>query len=60
MIDILCIDETKLTPEILTSKLYIEGYQYPPIRRDRKNESLNSLGGGKIVYIREGFICRII
>ena len=58
MIDILCIDETKLTPDILTSKLHIEGYQYPPIRRDRKTNSLNSFGGGEIVYIKEGFLCK--
>ena len=33
-IDILCIDETKLTPDIRTSKLFIEGYPYTPSRRD--------------------------
>ena len=59
-IDILCIDETKLTPDILTSRLRIEGYQYPPIRRDRLQKSGNSFGGGKLVYIREGFICKRI
>ena len=57
-IDIFCIDETKLTSEIPTSRLYINGYQYPPIRRDRIQKSPNSFGGGKIVYIREGFICK--
>ena len=33
-LDILCIDETKLTPEIPTAKFRLKGYQYPPIRRD--------------------------
>lgn len=57
-IDILCIDETKLTSEMPTSRFYIEGYQYPPIRRDRICSSQNSYGGGKLVYIRNGFICK--
>ena len=57
-IDILCIDETKLSSEIPTSRFHIEGYQYPPIRRDRISKSQNSFGGGKVVYIREGFICK--
>ena len=59
-IDILCIDETKLTSEIPTSRIHIEGYQYPPIRRDRIQKSNNSYGGGKVVYIRDGFICKKI
>ena len=59
-IDILCIDKTKLSSEIPTSRIFIEGYQYPPIRRDRKQKSTNSYGGGKVVYIREGFICKRI
>ena len=53
-IDILCIDETKLTPEIPTSRFVMDNYQNPPIRRDRINKSPNSFGGGKLVYIREG------
>ena len=58
-IDIFCIDESKLTSEIPTSRLHIDGYQYPPIRRDRENAtSNNSYGGGKIVYIKEGLICK--
>jgi len=58
-VDIFCIDETKLTKEIPTSRFYIEGYQYPPIRRDRGNvTSNNSFGGGKLVYIKDGLICK--
>ena len=34
-VDIICIDETKLSSEIPTSRLHIDGYQYPPHRRDR-------------------------
>ena len=30
-IDILCIDETKLSSEIPTSRMHIDGYQYPRI-----------------------------
>ena len=55
-IGILCIDETKLSEEIPTSRLHIHGYQYPPHRRDRPQKTTNSFGGGKLVYIREGFI----
>ena len=29
-LDILCVDETKLTNEIPTSRFHIDGYQYPP------------------------------
>ena len=57
--DIFCIDETKLTSEIPTSRFHIDGYQYPPIRRDRENvTSDNSFGGGKLVYIKDGLICK--
>jgi hypothetical protein len=55
-IDILCIDESKLSPEIPTSRIHIDGYKYPPLRRDRIQKTPNSFGGGKVVYIREGFI----
>ena len=57
-IGILCIDETKLSEEIPTSRLHIHGYQYPPHRRDRPQKTTNSFGGGKLVYIREGFISK--
>ena len=53
-LDILCIDETKLTPELPTAKFKLNGYQYPPLRRDRNSNKSNSYGGGKIVYIKEG------
>ena len=56
-LDIFCIDETKLTSEIPTSKFSLPGYQYPPFRRDRISNS-NSHGGGKLVYIKEGIICK--
>ena len=55
--DILCIDETKLTSDFPTAQFHIEGYHYPPFRRDRP-QRINSTyyGGGKIVYIKEGLI----
>ena len=40
--------------------MHIDGYQYPPHRRDRPQKSPNSFGGGKLVYIREGFISKRI
>ena len=50
-IDVLCIDETKLDSSFPNHQFRIEGYQFPPLRRDR-----NSTGGGKTVFVREGFI----
>ena len=57
-IDIICLDETKLTPDYKTSQFYLEGYVYPPFRRDRVTKNKNSFGGGKIVFIKEGLICK--
>ena len=57
-IDIICLDETKLTPEFKTSQFYLEGYAYPPFRRDRVTNNRHGFGGGKIVYIKEGLICK--
>ena len=53
-LEILCIDETKLTPDFTTAQFHIEGYQYPPHRRDRRQTSSR----GKIVYIRDGIISK--
>ena len=44
-------DETKLGASFPNHQFKIEGYQFPPLRGDR-----NSKGGGKMVFIREGFI----
>ena len=33
------------------SQFKIDGYQFPPFRRDRDKH-----GGGKVVYIKEGLI----
>ena len=52
-IDILCIDETKLDCSFPESQFCIDGYNFPPFRRDR-----NNYGGGKIVYIKEGIISK--
>ena len=52
-IDIICVDETKLDSSYPDSQFHIDGYQFPPFRRDR-----NKYGGGKIVYVREGFIAK--
>ena len=56
-IDIFCIDETKLTYDFPDAQLSIEGYQFPPLRRDR-NDKIFTRGGGKIVYIKEGLIVK--
>ena len=52
-IDILCVDEAKLDARFPDHQFKITGYQFPPLRRDR-----NSKGGGKIVFVREGFIVK--
>ena len=52
-INIICVDETKLDSSYPDSQFHIDGYQFPPFRRDR-----NKCGGGKIVYVREGFIAK--
>ena len=49
----LCIEETKLDSSFPDHQFNIEGYQLPPLRRDR-----NSKGGGKRVFIKEGFIAK--
>ena len=52
-IDVLCIDETKLDSSFPNHQFKIEGYQFPPLRRDR-----NSKGGGKRVFVQEGFLTK--
>ena len=52
-IDVLCIDKTKLDSSFPNHQFKTEGYQFPPLRRDR-----NSKGGGKLVFVREGFIAK--
>lgn len=52
-VEILCIDETKLDDSFPDAQFKIEGYQFPPFRRDR-----NKNGGGKIVFIKDGLIAK--
>ena len=52
-IDILCVDETKLDNSYPNAQFHIEGYQFPPFRRDR-----NKHGGGKMVFTRNGIIAK--
>ena len=55
--EILCIDETKLTPDFPTAQFHIDGYHYPPFRRDRVQRTNSTyFGGGKIVYVKEDLI----
>ena len=46
-IEILCIDETKLTTDFNDALFFIDGYQFPPYRRDRFSCNTKSLGGVK-------------
>ena len=52
-IDILCVDETKLDASYQNAQFHIEGYQFPPFRRDR-----NKHGGGKMVFVRNDIIAK--
>ena len=47
-LDIFCIDETKLDDRFADYQFKIDGYQFPPPRRNMHN-----FGGGKIVYIKD-------
>ena len=45
------------TPDFPITQFHIEGYQFPPFRRDRiQPTNTTHFGGGKIVYIKEGVI----
>ena len=54
-LDIFCIDETKLDDTFSEHQFKIEGYQFPPFRRNR-----NKFGGGKIVFVKDGLIVKRI
>jgi len=55
-IEILCLDETKLTNDFNDALFFIEGYQFPPYRRDRSSCNTRNIGGGKMVFIKDGLI----
>ena len=57
-LDILCLDESKLTDDFPTSQFHIDGYYYPPFRRDRPSKSVRSFGGGKLVFAKDGLIVK--
>ena len=50
-LEIICQDEIKLDESLLDQQFKIDGYQFPPFRRDRDKK-----GGGKVAFVREGFI----
>ena len=53
LIDILCIDETKLDETFPDAQFIIENYQFTPFRRDRNNK-----GDGKMVFIRKELLAK--
>ena len=55
LLDIFCIEETKLDESFPDHQFKIHGYQFPPFRRDR-----NKFRGYKIVYIKDGLIVKRI
>ena len=52
-IDIVCVDETKFDSSYPDSLFHIDGFRFPPFYRVR-----NRYGGGKIVFVREGFVAK--
>ena len=52
-LNIFCIDETKIDSSFPDAQFHIDGYQFPPLLKDR-----NQNGGGKNVYIKEGIITK--
>ena len=50
-----CIDKIKLDDGFPENQFKIDGYQFPPFRRDR-----NKFGGGKIVHVKDGIIVKRI
>ena len=54
-LDVFCVDETKLDDSFSNPQFILEIFQFPPFRRDR-----HSKGGGKLVYIKQGIIAKIL
>ena len=46
-LEIICQDESKLDESLLDQQFKIDGYQFPPFRRDRDKN------GGKVAFVRE-------
>ena len=52
-IDVLCVNETELDASYPNAQFHIEGYQFPPFRRNRNKHS-----GGKMVFVRNGITAK--
>ena len=53
-LELLCIDETKLHASFADVQFHIEGYQYPPFRRD-----CDKNGAGKMIIITRKMLSEI-
>ena len=53
LLDVFCVDETKLDDSFPNSQFILENFQFLPFRRDR-----NSKGGGKLIYLKQGIIAK--
>ena len=52
-IDVLCIDEAKLSSSYPNAQFHIQKYQFPLLRKDRiKNR------GGTLVYVKDGIVAK--
>ena len=54
-IELLAVSETKFSENFPDAQFYVEGYNFPPYRRDR-----NSNGGGLMVFAKKDLITRRI
>ena len=54
-IEPLTVSETKLSENFPDAQFYVEGYNFPPYRRDR-----NTNGGGLMVFTKKDLITRRI
>ena len=54
-IKLLAVSETKLGENLPDAQFYVEGYNFPPYRKDR-----NTNGGGLMVFTRKDLITRRI
>ena len=55
LIDILCVDKAKLDSSYPNAQFHVDGYQFPPFRKDR-----NKYGGEKMVYLRYGIMAKCL
>ena len=54
-LELVAISETKLSSEFPDAQFQIDGYQFPPLRKDRDKH-----GGGLMVFVRNDIIAKCL